>query len=221
MNDEKSPIHILEEHVTANSLQLEGFFEHCISEGLEGIVVKKPDSDYKPGKRNFNWVKLKRQETGELSDTLDCVILGYYSGKGKRASFGIGALLIGVYNKELDRFETIAKIGTGLTDDEWRAQKKSCDERIALEQPHNVICAKELHPHVWVYPEIVCSIRADEITRSPLHQAGARETFLGYALRFPRIMGYRDDKSALDATTVSEVERLYQLQMQKSRKTKS
>ena len=219
--DEKSPIHVLEEIQTPTIHLLEGFFEHCISEGLEGVVVKKPDSTYKPGKRNFNWVKLKRQETGELSDTLDCVILGYCAGKGRRAAFGIGALLIGVYNKEKDCFETIAKIGTGLTDDEWKAQKIACDQRKLLHQPHNVSCAKELYPHVWVAPEIVCSIRADEITRSPLHQAGARVGVLGYALRFPRLMGYREDKAAIDATTTHEVESLYSIQMQKSRKTKS
>lgn len=219
--DQNSPIHVLEEIETFTTSTLEAFFEHCMSEGLEGIVVKKPDSTYKPGKRNFNWVKLKRQETGELSDTLDCVILGYYAGKGKRAAFGIGALLIGVYNKEKDCFETIAKIGTGLTDDEWKAQKKSCDQRAVLQQPHNVVCAKELYPHVWVVPEIVCSIRADEITRSPLHKAGSCNDKLGYALRFPRLMGYRDDKSAIDATTVNEVEALYTIQMLKSRKTKS
>ncbi len=40
---------------------------------------------YQPGKRNFNWIKLKRQEEGHLEDTIDCVILGYYAGEGKRA----------------------------------------------------------------------------------------------------------------------------------------
>lgn len=83
-------------------------------------MVKRPDAIYQPGKRNFNWIKLKRQESGSLDDTIDCVILGYYGGHGKRASFGIGALLVGVYNKEKDLFQTVAKIGTGLTDEEWK-----------------------------------------------------------------------------------------------------
>ena len=51
-------------------------------------------------------------------------IIGINLGKGKRASFGIGALLVGVYNKKDDNFETIAKVGTGLTDKQWKEQKK-------------------------------------------------------------------------------------------------
>ena len=56
--------------------------------------------------RNFNWVKLKRHSSGELHDTIDCVILGYIYGKGKRAAFGAGALLVGLYDKKRDMFVT-------------------------------------------------------------------------------------------------------------------
>lgn len=200
--------------------ELENYFSQNISAGLEGLVIKKADSTYQPGKRNFNWIKLKRQETGHLDDTIDCVILGYYAGHGKRASFGIGALLVGVYNKKDDSFETIAKIGTGLSDSEWKEQKKMCDKIAVKSKPKNVICAKELVPDVWVSPELVCLIRADEITLSPLHSAGATKTHNGFALRFPRIMGYRPDKSAKDATGVKEIERLYKIQFDGKSKRK-
>lgn len=199
---------------------LEEYFQQCIGSGLEGVVVKKHDSSYQPGKRNFNWIKLKREETGSLRDTIDCVVLGYYAGRGKRASFGIGALLVGVYNKKQDRFETIAKIGTGLTDVEWKAQKKACDQIAVKSKPKNVECAKSLVPDVWVSPEIVCLIRADEITLSPLHSAGATEEHVGFALRFPRLMGYRPDKNAKDATTVKEVVSLYELQFKGKKVTR-
>lgn len=208
----------LEEVKIETGKELEEYFVKNISAGLEGLVVKRASAVYQPGKRNFNWIKLKRQETGHLDDTLDCVILGYYAGHGKRAKFGIGALLVGVYNKAEDRFETVAKIGTGLTDKEWREQKKQCDERVVTKRPENVVCARELYPHVWVAPEIVCLIRADEITRSPLHSAGATKTEPGFALRFPRLMGYRPDKSAREATTVKEVVSLYRLQFEKNKK---
>ena len=56
---------------------------------------------------------------------------------------------------------------------------------------------------------IVCAIFADEITVSPTHSAGKKEDALGYALRFPRFMGYRPDKSAYDATTTDEISALY------------
>ena len=213
-------IYPIEEQKIHDAKELDAYFEQNISLGLEGLVVKRPDAVYQPGKRNFNWIKLKRQESGSLEDTIDCVILGYYRGTGKRSVFGIGALLVGVYNKKKDIFQTVAKIGTGLTDAEWREQKKSCDHIKIDHQPHDVECAKELYPDVWVQPKIVCMIRADEITLSPLHKAGATETKSGYALRFPRLMGYRPDKAAYEATTVDEIHRLYELQFEKKSKTK-
>jgi DNA ligase 1 len=208
----------IEEEKIDDAEQLEHYFEQNISLGLEGLVVKRPDAVYQPGKRNFNWIKLKRQEGGSLEDTLDCVILGYYYGTGKRASFGIGALLVGVYNKHKDCFQTVAKIGTGLTDVEWKDQKKACDAIHVDHKPHEVECAKELYPDVWVTPKIVCMIRADEITKSPLHMAGKTDKKSGLALRFPRLMGYRPDKSAHEATTVDELVRLHELQFEKKTK---
>ncbi|QQR49375.1 ATP-dependent DNA ligase [bacterium] len=211
-------IHLVAEHTIESVQDLEHYFKQTVTIGLEGVVVKRPDAIYQPGKRNFNWVKLKREESGSLSDTLDCVILGYYAGHGKRSKFGIGAVLVGVYNQKKECYETIAKIGTGLTDDEWRAQKKMCDEAAVAHRPKDVACAKELYPDVWVAPRMVCLVRADEITKSPLHQAGADDKELGYALRFPRIMGYRSDKSPEDATTVSEVDALFKIQFAKKKK---
>src|SRR3989338_6913444 len=58
---------------------------------------------------------------GGLSDRLDCVVMGYYRGKGKRTGFGLGAFLVGV--RKGDQFLTIAKIGTGLSDAQWRELK--------------------------------------------------------------------------------------------------
>ncbi|MFH1462080.1 MAG: ATP-dependent DNA ligase [bacterium] len=215
-------IFLIDEVKIDSTEKLEDYFYDNISLGLEGLVVKKEDAIYQAGKRNFNWIKLKRQETGSLQDTIDCVILGYYAGKGKRANFGIGALLVGVYNSKKDMFETVAKIGTGLTDDGWKDIKKKCDEFKVINKPKNVDCAKELYPDVWVTPEIVCMIRADEITLSPLHSAGQTKDFVGYALRFPRFMGYRQDKSVNEATTVKEVEELYSIQFKdKAQKTKT
>ncbi len=208
-------IQVIGEKTLHSAKELEDYFLENIDQGLEGLVVKKPDAIYQPGKRNFNWIKLKRHEEGHLEDTIDCVILGYYSGSGKRVSFGMGAFLVGVYNKDLDAFQTVAKIGTGLKDEEWKELKHKCDKIQVMAQPKNVICAKELVPDVWVSPEIVCMVRADEITLSPLHSAGKTEKNLGYALRFPRFMGYRPDKQAVQATSVNEIQHLYDDQFKK------
>ena len=211
-DDKNAIVQLVAEQKIETGQELEAYFTQNISAGLEGLVAKRPDAIYQPGKRNFNWIKLKRQEEGHLEDTLDCVILGYYSGSGKRATFGIGAFLVGVYNETTDQFETIAKIGTGLSDESWRELKKKCDDIAVKTQPVNVLCAKDLWPDVWCTPQLVVAIRADEITKSPLHNAGKSDKELGFALRFPRIMDYRNDKGPYDVTTVKEVTTLYKHQ---------
>ncbi len=185
--------------------------EDAISKGLEGLVVKRLESPYEAGGRNFNWVKLKRHSSGELSDTIDCVVLGYISGKGKRTAFGAGALLVGVYDSKNDEFVTVSKIGTGLTDEEWREIHKRAD-KISLEQkPARV--NSSIIPSVWIKPEIVIEVLADEITRSPIHTAGKTDSEPGYALRFPRLVSFRSfDKRAEDATSVSELIGMYKQQ---------
>lgn len=191
-----------------NPKRLIELFDDAISKGLEGLVVKRPDSPYEAGARNFNWVKVKRQASGDLADTVDCVILGYIAGRGKRAQFGAGALLVGVYNEEKDEFETITKIGTGLSDAEWQEIHKRADKIQVSHKPARVNAI--LEPTVWVTPKIVIEVFADEITRSPTHTAGKTDTELGYALRFPRLLKFREgDKKAEEATTVEEIKRMY------------
>ncbi len=199
--------------------------EDAISKGLEGLVVKRLDSPYEAGGRNFNWVKLKRHSAGELSDTIDCVILGYISGKGKRTAFGAGALLVGIYDEKNDEFVSVSRIGTGLTDEEWREIHKRADKIRIDHKPARV--SSVITPSVWIKPEIVIEVLADEITRSPLHTAGAStssasgEKTAGYALRFPRLISFRNsDKKPEDATTVKELIGMYKLQGQNS-KTKN
>ncbi len=188
-----------------------------ISQGLEGVVVKRPDSKYQAGARNFNWVKLKRHTSGELNDTVDLVLLGYYFGKGKRAEFGVGALLAGVYDAEKDRFATITKLGTGLSDAEWRQIHERADKLQLDHRPARVDSI--LTPDVWLEPEVVVEVMADEITPSPRHTAGkAGEDEPGFALRFPRVVSFRGaDKRPEDATTVKEIAQLFR--QQRERKT--
>ncbi len=188
--------------------------EDAISKGLEGLVVKKLESPYEAGGRNFNWVKLKRHSSGELNDTIDCVILGYISGRGKRAEFGAGALLVGLYDSEKDEFVTVSKIGTGLTDAEWREVHKRADKIRVDHKPARV--SSLIEPSVWIKPEIVIEILADEITRSPIHTAGKTNGEPGYALRFPRLVSFRGlDKKAEDSTSVKELIEMYQQQGKK------
>jgi DNA ligase 1 len=185
-----------------------------ISQGLEGVVVKRPDSKYQAGARNFNWVKLKRHTSGQLNDTVDLVLLGYYFGKGKRAEFGVGALLGGVYDAENDRFATITKLGTGLSDAEWRQIHERADKLQVDQRPARVDSI--LVPDVWLEPEVVVEVMADEITPSPRHTAGKVGDEPGFALRFPRVVSFRAaDKRPEDATTVKEIVELFRQQRER------
>jgi DNA ligase-1 len=185
-----------------------------ISQGLEGVVVKRPDSKYQAGARNFNWVKLKRHTSGQLNDTVDLVLLGYYFGKGKRAEFGVGALLAGVYDADADRFGTITKLGTGLSDAEWRQIHERADKLQVAQRPARVDSI--LVPDVWLEPEVVVEVMADEITPSPRHTAGMAGDQPGFALRFPRVVSFRGaDKRPEDATTVKEIADLFRQQRER------
>ena len=178
----------------------ERYLQKTLDEGLEGLVFKNLDSEYEAGGRGFSWIKLKGEK-----ETVDAAILGYYVGEGRRAKFGIGGILVGVYDEELDMFRTISKVGSGLTDEQFLEMRRRCDELRVEKAPAQVDVPKELAPDVWITPSMVVSIRADEISKSPLHSSS-------YALRFPRLVGFREDKAAEDATTVAEIQSLYELQ---------
>jgi DNA ligase-1 len=186
-------------------------FETAIARGLEGIVAKRLDSPYAAGSRNFNWIKLKRSYKGELSDTVDLCLIGYFRGGGKRARFGIGTVLAAVYDPSADIFKTVCKVGTGFSDEEWVELRKRLDEITVDHRPARV--DSKMTPDVWVQPTFIITVAADEITRSPLHTAGADAEGVGYALRFPRVQGFlRTDKRAEDANTVRDIIELYELQ---------
>ncbi len=197
--------------VVSSSKEVEEFFEDAIVRGLEGIMGKRLDAPYTAGSRNFNWVKLKRSYRGQLADTLDLVIVGYFYGRGARIKLGIGALLTAVYDPSSDTFKTISKVGSGFTEEEWIKLKEMLDH-VKLEHRHARVDSL-ITPDVWVEPRYVITVSADEITRSPLHTAGKSGEEPGYALRFPRAVSFvRKDKAPEDATTVEEVLRMSQMQ---------
>jgi DNA ligase 1 len=204
-------IALTEEKRAENAADLEKYFEEMIERGLEGIVAKRPDAPYQAGARNFDWVKLKRGYQAEMKDTVDCVIVGYLLGRGNRARFGFGSLLAAIYDKKNDRFRTIAKIGSGLSDNRWREMKTLLDGVRVDHKPARV--DSRLVPDVWAEPKYVVEVKADEITRSPMHTAGRYGDEAGYALRFPRVVHWiREDKAPEDVTTEKEILELFRMQ---------
>ncbi len=191
--------------------EIDEIFNSYIEKGLEGIIAKKLDAPYIAGARNFNWIKLKRSYKSELADSIDVCIIGYYAGKGKRAQFGLGAVLGAVYDPDTDTFKSVSKIGTGFTEAALKEYFSMLDEIKLAEKPLRV--DSDMTPDVWVEPKYVVTVTADEITRSRMHTAGRDEGGTGYALRFPRAEGLpRTDKSATDANTVQEIIDMEKLQ---------
>jgi len=176
-------------------------FEKYLEKGLEGIVAKNPNSEYQPGLRNFEWIKLKKSVNKHFFDTVDVVVVGFYKGRGKRAKYGLGALLTSIYDRESDTFLSIAKVGTGISDEQLQLIYKVLVKLKVKGSLSNVIIPKELNPDVLVYPKIVCVVDADEVTKSKRHTSG-------YSLRFPRLTVFdRKDKDPTDITSLEEVRR--------------
>jgi DNA ligase-1 len=180
---------------------LRQYHKKQLEQGLEGALVKQIEGKYMPGRTGFNWVKFKEAEDSraKLADTIDVVIMGYYLGKGKRSTFGLGAFLVGV--KAGEEIVTVAKVGTGISDEQFKVLHSRLTQHKTSEADPTYNVPKVLLPDVWVAPRIVVEVAADEITMSPTHSAG-------YALRFPRLVKFRDDKALEQITTLEEVKSL-------------
>ncbi len=201
--------------VTEDPHAVDLFFDEVVEEGFEGVIAKRLDGVYTAGSRNFNWIKLKRSYKSALSDTVDLVLIGYYRGKGLRTKLGIGAVLGAVYDPGTGEFQSVARIGSGRSEEEWR-ELRGILEELRCDGPAPGVVSG-LVPDFWVRPSVVVPVLADELTRSPTHRAGRREgEEEGFALRFPRMVsGPRADKRAEDATTAEELRRLFEIQRQR------
>jgi DNA ligase-1 len=164
--------------------RIEAIEAEALASGHEGIMLKNPESTYSPGRRGKNWLKRKPDV-----ETLDCVVTGAEWGEGRRATLlGTFELSVGGENGE---FETIGKVATGITDEEL-------EELTDLLEPH---VRAESGTEVDIGPEVVFEVGYEEIQPSPTYSSG-------YALRFPRFLGVREDLTPVDADTVERVERL-------------
>ncbi|MDR5708428.1 MAG: ATP-dependent DNA ligase [Armatimonadota bacterium] len=194
--------------------ELEAFFEQAVQEGCEGLVCKSPGGVYQAGARGWLWIKFKREYRSELTDSVDLVVVGALHGRGRRAGT-YGALLMAAYDPEEDAFPTVCKVGTGFTDEFLLELPKRLAPFVRREKPPRV--TSRMVPDVWIEPALVFEIVGAEITLSPIHTAGwgrVREG-AGLAIRFPRFLRVREDKSPTDATTVEELVEMYQRRLRK------
>jgi len=188
---------------TKNADDIEDFFLQCLKRGTEGIVAKHVTGTYQAGTRGYNWIKWKKDYMKNMRDTFDLVIVGAFFGKGSRAG-SYGAVLCACYNTKKDVFETFCKLGSGFTENQLNELPKLLRKHTTA-KPVHVVVHKNMKPDIWFEPKIVVEVTGAEITRSPLHSC-AEKNGVGLALRFPRLLRFRNDKKAEQATTTKEIE---------------
>ncbi|WP_256289875.1 ATP-dependent DNA ligase LigA [Halobellus inordinatus] len=182
--------------VAADPDEVAAVEEAALDAGHEGIMLKDPQSTYAPGKRGRNWLKRKPDV-----ETLDLVVTGAEWGEGRRANL-LGTFLLSARADGADdraddgtaggdAYVTLGKVATGITDEEL----ESLTERLTPHIEH------EDGQTVSVEPAVVFEVGYEEIQQSPTYSSG-------YALRFPRFVGVREDKSPADADSLDRVERL-------------
>jgi DNA ligase-1 len=169
--------------------EVEAKFDDARERRNEGLMVKDPESAYQPGRRGLGWLKLKKALA-----TLDCVVVGVEWGHGKRRGV-LSDYTFAVHGPDGVSLLTIGKAYTGLTDAEIAAMTEHFKE----------ITLRDLGRYRTVVPEVVVEIAFDRIMRSTRHGSG-------FAMRFPRIVRIRDDKTPADIDDLATVEKLFAAQ---------
>ena len=172
--------------ITDDPAVVESIYNEALAAGHEGVMLKNPGSPYSPGKRGKNWLKLK-----PIMETLDLVVIGGEWGEGRRTKF-IGSYLLACRDPDTEKFLPIGRVATGITDEQLEDLTKLFKDLIISE---NGI-------HVDIEPKIVFEVAFEEIQKSPNYGSG-------YALRFPRLVNVRTDKSKEDADSIERIEQLY------------
>jgi DNA ligase-1 len=167
--------------VTSSVAEATAFFDDALAVGHEGVVVKSLDTPYTAGRRGAGWIKVKPRHT------LDLVILAAEWGHGRRRGW-LSNLHLGARDPETGGFVMLGKTFKGLTDDMLRWQT---ERLLGLENSRDDYT-------VYVRPELVAEIAFDGVQRSPRYPGGI-------ALRFARVLRYRDDKGAAEADTLETV----------------
>jgi ATP-dependent DNA ligase I len=175
------PAMLMPRIVTADPGEAAAFFADAVKRGHEGVVVKSLTTPYAAGRRGAGWIKVKPRHT------LDLVVLAVEWGHGRRQGW-LSNLHLGARDPETGGWVMLGKTFKGLTDEllTWQTEKL-----LALEDRRDDWT-------VYVRPELVVEIAFDGVQRSPRYPGGV-------ALRFARVLRYREDKPASEADTIDTV----------------
>jgi len=174
--------------------EAERFYQESLNAGNEGIMIKSLQGLYEPGGRVSAWIKMK-----PIMDELDLVIVRAEWGSGKRSAWMTSFTL--ACRTEDGSFLEIGKVGTGLKEEESK-EAVSFPQLTKLLKP---LIIGQKGKEVRVQAQVVIMIAYEEIQRSPSYSSG-------YALRFPRVLALRPDRSPEDIASIDDVQDLYESQ---------
>lgn len=167
--------------------ELEEEFALAKSRANEGLMIKQPDSVYIPGRRGMCWLKYKKP-----LEPLDVVVTGAEYGHGRRREV-LSDYTFAVRSDETGELVNLGKAYSGLTDREIRE----------LTEYFKANTLQSFGRFQQVRPELVLEVAFEAIQKSPRHKSG-------FALRFPRIVRVRTDKTPADINTLADVRRQYE-----------
>ncbi len=185
--EKKRVIRLSRQIITDNEKKAEEFYEQALSIGEEGVMFKKIDAPYKPGRRVGYMVKLK-----PVVNDIDLVIVGAEYGTGKRAGWLTSYI---VACKDNGNFLEVGKVSSGLKEKE--EEGTSYEEITKLLKP---LIVEANGSTARIKPKLVMSVTYQNIQRSPAYSSG-------YALRFPRISAFRPDRGVESIASLKDIEK--------------
>ena len=176
--------------VTSDPVEAAGFLDATLAAGHEGVMAKSPAAPYLAGRRGAGWLKVKPVHT------LDLVVLAVEWGSGRRRG-KLSNIHLGARDPVTGEFIMVGKTFKGMTDAmlDWQTARFS---ELAVSDPNGGLNQWVVH----VRPEQVVEIALDGVQKSSRYPGGL-------ALRFARVVRYRDDKSPAEADTIDAVRALY------------
>jgi len=174
-----------------NEVELMRFYEEALKNKFEGIVVKNLNSPYEIGQRTYTWLKLKPER-----DTIDCTIVKALYGKGRRAGL-YSSFLLAVRDPTEKKLYTIGKV-SNLPEEAMDAVATIIENTRKGEDEEGV----------FVKPTVVVEVTYQEIQETDDYTSG-------YALRVPKIVRFRTDKTVDEIDSIEKLKRLYELQYER------
>lgn len=177
--------------ICMNEVELMSFYESSLKQGYEGIIVKNLNAPYEFGRRSYNWLKIKPER-----DTIDCTLVKAFHGKGKRAGL-YSSFLMAIKDSKEKKLYTIGKVSN--------LSEKIMEHLTNLAQNTK---KSEDEEGLLMTPSIVVEVTYQEIQIADVYTSG-------FALRVPKVVRFRPDKSVEQIDTLEKMRRLFELQYER------